>query len=89
MTSTSIDPQRVIEHVAAHGLGSVWSWLVAIGAAIVVLLVIPQKRRARRRARTGLRATSQILSGRCADQPGRLSFDQDSGVSMLTEGRWS
>ncbi|MGA2932325.1 MAG: hypothetical protein ABSE98_09610 [Acidimicrobiales bacterium] len=51
-TSTTIDPQRVIEHAAAHGLGSVWPWLVAIGAAIVVLIVITEWRRAERRART-------------------------------------
>jgi len=51
-TSTTLDPQRVIERVAAHGLESVWPWLVAIGAAIVVLMVITEWRRAGRRAWT-------------------------------------
>ncbi len=45
-TSTTIDPQRVIEHAAAHGLGSVRPSLVAIGAVIAVLMVITEWRRA-------------------------------------------
>ncbi len=64
-TSTTIDPQRVIEHAAAHGLGSVRPSLVAIGAVIVVLMVITEWRRAGAASKDqmGLRPPSKCSRG--------------------------
>jgi len=41
-TPTTINPNRIIEHAGAPGLGAIWPWLVAIGAAVVVLMVITE-----------------------------------------------
>jgi hypothetical protein len=50
-TTTTSDPNAVIAHAAAHGLGAVWPWLVLIGVAVVGLMVyVEWKRQGRRRS---------------------------------------
>jgi hypothetical protein len=44
-TTTTRDPNAVIAHAAAHGLGAVWPWLVLIGVAVLTLMVYFEWRR--------------------------------------------
>jgi hypothetical protein len=50
-TSTTVDPNRVIDHAVKHGLLSVWPRLLVLGILVLGLMVyIEFKRQSRKRA---------------------------------------